>query len=362
MATAGGLYVHKDTGAPSGRNDYTTLVIVHGYVWHGGIFAKIIPLAPAYGVRIILLNRREYPGAVPYTAEERALIPPVPDKPRTDEREIRSAAQMLQTFMRDRAYELYQALQALVTERDIPPGSRSVSETGGIVLVGWSMGATWMTALLSYVREFRDGGVDHSNYIRRVALWDPPSWLLGYPFPEKDWYDPLHDTSLSYEERGQAFTKWITAYFAHGETLDEFKQRTPLRDPPSTIAAMTKEEFETTVHVPPGLPHGSDWSVLYGCFQLGVYDNLRKGALYLTNAENEWSHVEVRYVWGDHSVWEVPYAAQLLREEVAEAKKCGKPIRNVTTLRVKGANHFGQWDLPEPTLQAFLVGAEKCDV
>ncbi|KAI0367626.1 hypothetical protein BV20DRAFT_981289 [Pilatotrama ljubarskyi] len=343
MATAGGLYVHKHTGVPSGREDYLTLVIIHDYVWHG-----------------------EYPGAVPYTAEERALIPPVPDKPRTDENEIRSATGMLETFMRDRAHELYEALQGLVTERNILPANSASQKAGGIVLVGWSTGATWMPALLSHVREFQNGGVNLGDYIRRIALWDPPSWLLGYPFPEKEWYDPLFDTSLSHEERDQAFTKWITSYFSHGETLDEFEQRKPLRTPPSSIAAMSKDEYENTVHVPPaGLPGGSDWAVLYGCAQLGVYETLRKGALYLslnvdgkTNAASEWPHVEVRYVWGDHSVWEVPYVAQLLRQEVAEAKKHGRPIRKVTTLRVRGANHFGQWDLPERTLQALLVDAE----
>lgn len=32
MATVGGLYVHSDSGAPAGRDEYTTLIIVHGYV------------------------------------------------------------------------------------------------------------------------------------------------------------------------------------------------------------------------------------------------------------------------------------------------------------------------------------------
>ncbi|KAI0761772.1 hypothetical protein BD413DRAFT_616770 [Trametes elegans] len=95
MAPFGGLHVLSDTGPPDGQDVYTTLVFIHGYVWHGGAFGKLLPLAPHFGCRIIVLNRRDYPGASPYTAEERALLPPVPDRPRTNPDEIRSSREML---------------------------------------------------------------------------------------------------------------------------------------------------------------------------------------------------------------------------------------------------------------------------
>ncbi|OJT03294.1 hypothetical protein TRAPUB_6072 [Trametes pubescens] len=375
MATAGGLYVHSDSGALAGRDDYTTLIIVHGYVWHAGrrimscywsTFVKLQPLAATYGVRIIALNRREYPGSVPYTAEERALLPPVPDKPLTDPEHIRSSQQMLETFMRDRAHELYQSVQGLVVERNLPP-ARAESQTSGIVLIGWSLGATWMTALLAHIAEFPVGAVNLRDYVRRVVLFDPPSFLLGYPYPARNRWNPLFDTSLTYEERGQVFTNWITSYFAHGDTLDTFERRHALKTPPSTIAAMSKEDFEATVHVQPGVPGGSDWTLMHGCHALGVYGTLRKGALFLpqdgekkTSGE-EWRDVEVRYVWGDRSVWDVPYAALLLRQEVADGVRDGKSMRKFTSLCVKGTNHFSQWDDPGRALQAFLAEPQECD-
>lgn len=133
----------------------------------------------------------------------------------------------------------------------------------------------------------------------------------------------------------------------HGDTVETLERRHALQTPPSTIAAMTKEDFEATVHVPPGVPGGSDWTLLHGCAALGVYGILRKGALFLpeeggekdTSGE-EWRDVEVRYVWGDRSVWEVPYAVQLLRQEVADGARDGKPMRKFTSLCVKGTNHF----------------------
>lgn len=132
---------------------------------------KLQPLAATYGVRIIALNRREYPGSVPYTAKERALLPPVPDKPLTDADQIRSAQQMLETFMRDRAHELYQTIEGLVVERNLPPAGPGF-QTSGIVLVGWSLGATWMTSLLAHIAEFPVGAVNLRDYVRRVVLSD----------------------------------------------------------------------------------------------------------------------------------------------------------------------------------------------
>lgn len=55
---------------------------------------------------------------------------------------------------------------------------------------------------------------------------------------------------------------------------------------------------------------------------------------------DEWRDVEVRYVWGDRSVWESPYAAQSLRQEVADGARDGKSMRKFTSLCVKGTNHF----------------------
>ncbi|KAI0831903.1 Alpha/Beta hydrolase protein [Trametes gibbosa] len=368
MSTAGGLYVHHDSGAPADHGDYTTLMIVHGYVWHGGTFSKLLPLAAAQGVRVILLNRREYPGTTPYTEEERAMIPHVPDKPLTDEEQIRSGKRMLLSFMRDRALELYRTIEGLVVERHIP-AARPGSQAGGIVLVGWSMGATWMTALLTHVSEFPVGALNLRDYVRRVVLSDPPSSLLGYPYPKEDPYNPFFDTSLTHEERLKVFTHWITSYFAHGDAPDALERRRGLQTPPPTIQSMSTEDFEATVHVPPGVPGGADWTLLLGCITLGAYAPLREGALYLpadaegkkTLAGDEWRDVEVRYVWGDRSVWEVPYAAQLLRKEAGDAEKRGRPFRRLTFSCIRGANHFAQWDYPEESLRAFLVGPEGCD-
>ncbi|KAH9893208.1 Alpha/Beta hydrolase protein [Cubamyces lactineus] len=364
MATPSGLSVLSDSGAPKGCTNYQTIVVIHGYVWHGGIFSKLLPLADRQGVRVILLNRREYPGSTPYTAEERALLPSVTDKPPTDDTVIRSATEMLETFMQQRARELYECLQTLVMDRSIPP-IRSGTEPSGIILVGWSLGAMWMTALLSHVAHFPVDKVNLRDYMRRIVLFDPPACLLGYPYPEQDPYNPFYDTSLTYEERGRFFTNWITSYFSHGDTLETFERRRASQVPPPTLASMSAEDFQSTVHVPPGVPGGSDWMLLHGCFMFDIFSKLRLGAFFLSPGQNgeaatrpigdEWRDVEVHYIWGDHSIWEAPYCAMMMRQEIDMAEKEEPQLRPITIQRLKGANHFAQWDYPTETLEAFLT-------
>ncbi|KAL7281216.1 hypothetical protein ACG7TL_004524 [Trametes sanguinea] len=375
MTLPGGYHIFADSGAPEGLEHYPTVVIIHGYVWHAGVFSRLLPLAPSRRSRIILLNRKEYPGAAPYTAEERALLPDLLHDSPTQETETRLATEKLQTFMKLCAQELYEYLQALVVERHIPPACRTAQDCG-IVLAGWSLGACWMTALLTYVARFPVGDVPLREYIRRVILYDAPTRLLGYPYPAHDPYNPFADESLTYEERERVFTEWITSYYAHGDTVDTLERRNALDAPPPTIASISAEELAAMVHVPPGMPGGSDWCLLYGGARYDIFSGLRKGAIFLspepgtaTGIEgtdgsgrvlgaaraDAWEDVEVRYVWGERSVWEMPYAATMLRQELEDAKGSGRRIRPVSILRVEGANHFAQWDYPDRVLDAFLT-------
>ena len=51
-----------------------------------GTFVKLLPLAHAHNTRIILINRRDYPGTTPYTDEERAALLSCRDVPADDTR------------------------------------------------------------------------------------------------------------------------------------------------------------------------------------------------------------------------------------------------------------------------------------
>ncbi|KAI9056344.1 hypothetical protein FKP32DRAFT_1599074 [Trametes sanguinea] len=142
-----------------------------------------------------------------------------------------------------------------------------------------------------------------------------PSASCAVTHTSHDPYDPLWDSSLTYEERGRVFTNWITSYFAHGDTPGTFERHKRLKTPPSTrtIPMMSKDDFRSTVHVPPGaLPRPScTISTITTCSVASESGRAqsttpttvpRREAVKLANTVvgDEWQDVEVRYVWCDN--------------------------------------------------------------
>ncbi|KAH9895894.1 Alpha/Beta hydrolase protein [Cubamyces lactineus] len=360
-----GLGVFHDSGAPKDSTDYTTLVILHGFTWHAGTFVKLIPLGARHNTRVILVNRRDYTGSKPYSEEERALLPPKsPSSQKApDPSEIAETSRRLQTFMMERAGELYAFLAGLVQKEQLPPANPE-SNRGGIVVAGWSFATAWMTALLMYVSSLPppSGASDLSRYVRRVVFLDASYRLFGFPDPANGAYQPLLDDTLTEQERAERFPLWLSGYFHHGNTLETLEQKTPLENPPPTFTTFAQDELASMMDLAPGDPGGSDMRLLIGGLTCGLFGQLKKGALYLPARDaarnvSAWPHVEVRFVRCESSLWETQAAYFALEEEMAEAKEKGLPLRNVKIVHVPGANHFVAWDKPELAIRS-LVGEE----
>ena len=126
----------------------------------------MLPHAQAQNARIVTVNRRDYPGTTPYPPEELALLhPPALGT-------AKSEFDMLFEFAKHRGQELLAFLVELVRERGIPetlPGKKK----GGIVVMGWSLGTMWMSALLGCLESSSDGkfDVDLSKYLRRIIFY-----------------------------------------------------------------------------------------------------------------------------------------------------------------------------------------------
>ncbi|KAI0365120.1 alpha/beta-hydrolase [Pilatotrama ljubarskyi] len=341
-----------DSGAPEGSAEYTTVVIIHGWGWHSGSFKRLLPFAKQYNARVVLVNRRDYPGSDPYTPEELATaarLATTPDSPET--------AAEAEAFMRDRAREVYNFLADFVRRERIP---RAQTNAGGLVVVGWSLGSVWITALLANVRLFPEGDVKLSEYVRRVILYDASFLCLGYTSPPGA-YQPLYDASLPDTERVARFGSWITGYYAHGDVFAQGASALEfcdaLTDPAPTATRMTPEDLAETTYAPVQGPGGSEGLIARACVTHGTYARQKEGAFYPrepVDGASNWGDVEVRHLWCDRSVWEMPWCVKLFTEELEEARKVGKKPRNVVFVRFKGANHFAHWDLPEKTLKAFL--------
>jgi hypothetical protein len=133
-------------------------------------FQRLQPFAAQYNTRLILVNRRDYPGSEPYTDTERAQLAAAKTAPDAE------AVSLFEDYMRDRAHEVFDFLGAFVKQECIPPRQ---AHSGGIVLCTWSFGATLMTALLANLASLPSNEVHLTEYIRRTVLYGkfPPILL-----------------------------------------------------------------------------------------------------------------------------------------------------------------------------------------
>ena len=129
-------------------------------------FRKLLPFAKAHNARIFLANRRDYPGTVPYSIEERAEVFTAAVESSTD---AEAAQKRLVPWMKERGREVYDLLAHIVAQHGIPPIG-SGGKSGGIIVGGWSFGTTLMTALLANLDFFPVGDVDLRKYLRRVVF------------------------------------------------------------------------------------------------------------------------------------------------------------------------------------------------
>ena len=121
------------------------------------IFLRFLPLAQKYNARIILVNRRDYPNSEPVDDEALYKVSGADDS-------SPGTLEVLKEYMKRRARELHDFLCILVEAENIP-------RSGGLIIAGWSFGASWITALLANAPEFPTRGVHLAAYVRRTILY-----------------------------------------------------------------------------------------------------------------------------------------------------------------------------------------------
>lgn len=177
----------EDSGAPPSAEVYTTLVLAHGTGFHSGkhayndpstsrhsvkhstsiaVFHKIFALAPAHGVRLIVLNRRDFDKSTPYTPADVAKLTARPVN--GDEASLEETRR---SFFRDRGAEFVAFLVHIVDNLGIPP-IEDKGGKGGLSFMAWSAGNMFAIPLLAYADE-----VDEETrrklepYFRKLVLF-----------------------------------------------------------------------------------------------------------------------------------------------------------------------------------------------
>ncbi|KAH8077394.1 hypothetical protein BXZ70DRAFT_911358 [Cristinia sonorae] len=333
------LAIH-DTGAPVGDGAYTTLVIIHGYVWHSGVFTRILPYAAKYRTRIVLVNRRDYPGAAPLDGAELEQL----QVAKTAATGSPEAVEILRGYFKERAKEIHGLLERFIISERLSKNS--------VVVVGWSLGVTFLNALLAYAPSFPTGEINIAGYIKQVVAYDAPQTCMGQP-PPPTVYHPFQDSTIPVEELIERFNVWVSGYFRHPnpEALD-LQSRDYEAHPTPTVLTMTEDEIASAAYTPAAAEGGSDEMMVSG-IKHGIFNELRLAAL-LPSETTCWARIKWRHVWADQSIWEIPWSRFLLEEELEKAAVEGKYTRPVEWVRFERANHFGHWDMPDNFLRAVL--------
>lgn len=98
-------------------------------------FKKLLPLAAQHKLRVVVLNRREYPGSKALTDEEFRQFDGADE-------------QGHETYFGARAQELAEFLLDFAVKQHLP--TASAESAGGIAVMGWSAGNAYTLSLLSH--------------------------------------------------------------------------------------------------------------------------------------------------------------------------------------------------------------------
>jgi len=277
---------------------------------------------------MIVVNRREYSGSSPYTEAELKVFAEGSDEERFK-------------LLVDEGSNLAMLLDGIIGTLELP-------ETGGVAIVGWSLGNIFTLSILASVDTLPLKVRERLGiYVRRTIMWDPPSQPMGIESPPGT-YLPLWDEDLAPEARGVEFGKWVTYYFVHGDlskhNMEEFNYRTNDPKRKRTFEDMPLPELFKLIDLGPG--GKCDTVLCEPPFQKAERDIVDK-ALFDSKVRAMWKNMKVWHFFGDANSWNIYLAAWVLEDKVKETETT-EPAINFTIL--EGSNHFGMWDLCSATM------------
>ncbi|THH12476.1 hypothetical protein EW146_g7663 [Bondarzewia mesenterica] len=350
---AGTELSYVDSGAPS-KSVYITVFAVHGMVFTSPVFQKVQGLALKAGLRFVAINRRNYPGSSPFTPDELNVI-------------MQGTDEQKDAYMKARGHEIATFIDLFVQKHNLPPISDD-GKTGGVVILGWSLGNSMSMASIanldtlptdvqsrfaSRVRTL----IMHGSFFLMLNLPmhivlpdipEPSPIILGLPSPPQHWA-PLLNTSMPEELRVPAFTQWITGYFQHGDLskrdLNDLSYVLHATFRPPTIFNMSAEQYKDIVSEGPNAAVDTPFMVNFIPQLLASY----RKTCYDGSVRTSLPKMKVWFLTGDMTASLGPAALWAVEDD---DKERGGGF--VTCKMIPGANHFVHWDDPEVTLKVYL--------
>ncbi|KAI0092161.1 hypothetical protein BDY19DRAFT_990897 [Irpex rosettiformis] len=349
---------YEDSGIPPESTDYTTLILIHGYVVHArkyisynipsdaseklkrnqAIFRVLFPYAAAHNLRLIAINQREYPGSSPLSEAQLALFHS------TDEEDQESVVV-------DCSRDLAHFVAWVVKHEHTPAPGKTASgkKTGGIGMWGWSAGCATLFGMLANLHSF-DEALRNTleENVTTLVIYDPPSVVIGVADPPGT-YSPATDLKTPPDQLTEAFIIWASTWFEPFSSLDAVnstsivtqKKLTDPSDPRhlSSFERMSQEEKDATlfpdiaIRLGPGLV---SWEICDKNVRGTVLDT--KGVL---------KNVRLNYFWGANSPWNCAWAAKVVEGLMQEPPVEGQQRREVVIEMLEDMHHFGHHDHPE---------------
>ncbi|TFK53392.1 hypothetical protein OE88DRAFT_1626342 [Heliocybe sulcata] len=318
--SAGVQFHYEDSGAPSSAV-YTTLVAIHGSSYHSAIFAKLLPLAARHNLRLVLLNRRDYPGSTPVSQDELEKI-------RSDNLGVNAAV------LRELGLQIASFIAWYARTASIPQVQIGVSgePEGGLSVLAWSSGNATTSAAIANLAELEEEQkACLKGRLRTYIIYDSPSYIFGIP-QDVALYNPFRDPSLKdAKAKSDVFNVWVTMYYQHPNpdsgSLSGLSFRGIENPPPEKIATYHRfrSDHLAEVSCPEALmPDKGEGNVRY--MPIAVWDENITKLFCDPRGTEEFPDLKIKLIWCRESNPDMPWGAGQL----------------------KGKAH---WDLPEETIE-----------
>ncbi|KAG6889273.1 hypothetical protein C0992_005797 [Termitomyces sp. T32_za158] len=305
-------FYYTDSGPPS-ESAYATLVLLHGHTFHSGIFQRLSNLGPSRRLRIIALNRREYPGTTRYTDDERRVVK-------------EGSLEERKSFLQEQGKLIALAVDGLIQQLSLP---------GQVTVLGWSLGTALLLSMYCSISRLSDGVQQRlKSSVKNFVLLEPATYTLGIPTPSNG-YNPLYDDKIPPEQVVSAFEKWVSSYY-HYEDLSS-RDFTKLQlslcgddllERPTT-QTMTPAELESTVS--PTADLKCDTLLMVSDFVSLL--EAQTNTIFDSQVREAWGNPDFWCLYGEASVWCCIHASWYLEEKNQGSNK-------ILFKSICDANHF----------------------
>ncbi|KAF8641395.1 hypothetical protein AX16_010014 [Volvariella volvacea WC 439] len=335
-------YFYEDSGPVPGSS-YTTLVIIHGMGFNGGVFKKLLPRAAKHGLRVVSLYRRDYKPSSAFKESDFDLL--------------KGGVEGHRKHLAQQGLEFASFLDRFIVEHDIP--ALTSDGEGGIVPVGWSLGAAHIHAFLSSLDKVPKKTVERlEKYIRTVIIHEPSATAFGFSTPSEYnidlWFTP------DVKERFRLFKDWAVAYYKHSDILsgrnETIEFNVANKDKRPSFHDISDEELEKLTSWETF--GGSDTLLLYTDKDLSKEETRR--ALFDKRLAEFLPNLRVRYLGGAEAAGALIWTLWELQKVIDDPSKYnGEKARDVKILFAQSGNHFIFWDDPEEALVQYRRCLEK---